>query len=116
MLKILREKFRQPTVLSVCPQVGVVPGEPVGRHSEHSNPEHLLIRIEHGEFIQQVFRLPPRLFRAEQGAPSRPAFAYSIYEFDQRLVRKVEFVCLYPVAQQFPGLGALFLGSIGSHR
>src|SRR3981081_1921401 len=92
VLKILREDFGQTVVLSVSPQVGVIPRKAVGCHPAQSRADNRLVGIENRKLGEEVFGLIPALFRREQSARAKPPSGDRIHKLNQRLMRNAELI------------------------
>lgn len=56
MLKVFRQNLAEPVVLGICPHVRVEPVQLVRRTSTNRIAQNGLVRIEHRELLQKLFR------------------------------------------------------------
>jgi hypothetical protein len=112
VLKILGEKAAEPVVLGIRPEVGIEPGELVGRGASESGANQRLGRVENLELTQHVLGFAPRDVRSEQWGSAAKRTARGGYELDESLVGDADRVGGDALSKDVGG-AALLLGKSG---
>src|SRR5271165_7227758 len=86
MFKIFRENLWDAMVLSISPEMGVVPWEPIGCHPSQRCAKDRFARIDHRELRHKQFGLASGILARHQRRLPASRSNHGVYELDQRLV------------------------------